>query len=264
MDGTTLAKSSKQQASQATRARHRLAFTLWVIGFILLVVAGIIVHSHPGPWPFDLQTTITLQNLQLWPWVSTPIVWASIVDNVLPSIISFLVWFVGLSLIGVMVWRRGGSPIPWFVIAIFNSLGAGVMNGLDGLIGLVVSRPRPGPSLVHVYMPVAVHSFPSGHVENDVVFFGFLLYLSLTKPVSQWRYRWVLIPLQIYAVLNILLIGFSRVMEGSHWLTDVLGGYLSGALFLVLLIFVYHWALDKLTKWWAKSQLEQATQAQQA
>ena len=138
------------------------------------------------------------------------------------------------------------------------------MGGLDQLIVLSVARPRPSSPLIHVYMPEPIPSFPSGHVEYAVVYYGFLLYLSLTKPVSQWRYRWVLIPLQIYAVLNILLIGFSRVMEGSHWLSDVLGGYLSGALFLVLLIFVYHWALDKLTKWWAKRQLEQATQAQQA
>jgi membrane-associated phospholipid phosphatase len=111
-------------------------------------------------------------------------------------------------------------------------------------------------------MPVAVHSFPSGHVENDVVFLGFMLYLSLSKPVNRWRYRWLLIPLQLYAVLNILLIGYSRVVEGSHWLTDVVGGYLAGALWLVLLIVVYHWALDRLTTWHAKRLLEQSTQIQ--
>src|SRR6266702_3827138 len=64
--------------------------------------------------PFDLQTTITLQQLQpqLPSWVSTPIVWASLVDNPIPSTASFIAWFVVLSLIGVVVWRRGGSPIP--------------------------------------------------------------------------------------------------------------------------------------------------------
>jgi len=65
-------------------------------------------------------------------------------------------------------------------------------------------------------------------------------------------------------VLNILVIGYSRVVEGSHWLTDALGGYLDGALWLVLLIFLYRWTLDMLTKRRAMSMLEQSTQAQQA
>jgi undecaprenyl-diphosphatase len=261
LDSTTQAVKQQQEA-RAAQTRQRVILALWVMGFILLVVASVIVSFHPAPWPFDLQTTITLQHLQLWSWVSTPIAWVSIVDNVFPSLISYIVWFVGLSLIGVVVWRRGGSPIPWFVTAIFVSLVPGVMNGLNGLIALLVSRPRPSSPLIYVYMPVPVHSFPSGHVENDVVYLGFLLYLSLTKPVSEWRYRWILLPFQLYAVLNILLIGFSRVYEGSHWLTDVLGGYLSGALCLTLLIFLYRWTLDKLNKWYAKRLLEKSMQTQ--
>jgi membrane-associated phospholipid phosphatase len=52
------------------------------------------------------------------------------------------------------------------------------------------------------------------------------------------------------------------VVEGSHWLTDVVGGYLAGALWLVLLIVVYHWALDRLTTWYAKRLLAQSAQIQ--
>jgi membrane-associated phospholipid phosphatase len=258
LDGTALAVIQQQEA-RAAQIRQRAALALWVLGFLLLVGASLLVFFHPAPWAIDLQTTITLQHLQPWSWVSTPIAWVSIVDDVLPSLISYIVWFVGLSLIGVVVWRRGGSPMPWFVTAIFVSLVPGVMNGLNGLIALLVSRPRPSSPLIHIFMPVPVHSFPSGHVENDVVYLGFLLYLSFTKPVSQWRYRWILIPFQLYAVVNILLIGFSRVYEGSHWLTDVLGGYLSGALGLVLLIFLYRWTLDRLTKWYATRLAEKPT-----
>jgi hypothetical protein len=188
LDSTTPVSGLKQQDEHAVQTRRRAALALWVVGFMLLVVASVIVRFHPAPWPFDLQTTITLQHLQpqLPSWVSTPIVWASIVDNVLPSIISFSVCFIVLASIGVVVWRRGGSPMACFVTAIFISFVAGALNGLDGLIALIVSRPRPSSPLIHVFMPVPVHSFPSGHVENDVVFFGFLLYLSITKPFSQW------------------------------------------------------------------------------
>ena len=262
-DGTTVAGGVKQQ--DAVQTRRRIVLSLWILGFMLLAAASVIVRLHPAPWPFDLQTTITLQNLQLPSWVSIPIVWVSIVDNPRPTEISYVAWLVVLSLIGVVVWRRGGSPIPWFVTAIFLSLGVAAMAGLDRIIANLVARPRPSSPLIHVYMPEpGIPSFPSGHVENDVVYYGFLLYLSLTKPVSEWRYRWILIPFQLYAVLNILLIGFSRVLEGSHWLTDALAGYLAGALWLVLLIFLYRWTLDRLTNWYAKRVAEKPAQAQES
>ena len=261
---TILAASSKQQNAHVAHTRQIIAFTLWAVGFVLLLVASVIVRFHPAPWPVELQTTITLQYLQLWSALSTPIVLASIVDNVLPSAISLIAWFVGLSLIGVFVWRRGGSPIPWFVTASFITPGTAVADGLNWIIGFSVARPRPSSPLIHVYMHETVPSFPSGHVENDVVYYGFLLYLSFTKPVSEWRYRWVLIPFQLYAVLNILLIGYSRVYEGSHWLIDVLAGYLTGALLLVLLIFLYRWTLEMLTKRRARRLSVQPIQAQPA
>ncbi len=261
LDGNTLAVGVKRRSAQT---RRNAAITLWLIGFIALVVVSVIVSFHPAPWPFDLQTTITLQHLQLWSWVIPPIGWPSIVGDVLPSFIYPPVWFVVLSLIGVVVWRKGGLPIPWFVTAIFLFLGTLLMGGLDQLIVLSVARPRPSPPLIHVYMPEPIPSFPSGHVEYAVVYYGFLLYLSLTKPVSQWRYRWLLIPFQLFAVLDILLIGFSRVYEGSHWLTDASAGYLSGALFLALLIVLYRWTLDRMTKWYEKRLLEKSVQNQQA
>jgi membrane-associated phospholipid phosphatase len=262
-DGTTVAGGVKQQ--DAVQRRRRVVIPLWVLGFMLLAAASVIVRLHPAPWPFDLQTTITLQNLQLPFWVSTPIVWASIVDSPIPTVISYVAWLVVLSLIGVVVWRRGGSPIPWFVTAIFLSFGVAAMAGLDRIIATLAARPRPSSPLLHVFMPEpGIPSFPSGHVENDVVYFGFLLYLSLSKPVSEWRYRWLLIPLQLYAALNILLVGYSRVYEGSHWLTDALGGYLAGALFLALLIFLYCWTLDRLTKWYARRVAEKPAQAQES
>jgi hypothetical protein len=90
----------------------------------------------------------------------------------------------------------------------------------------------------------------SGHAgyHSYTIIDQFIASIILSKPVSQWRYRWFLIPLQLFAALNILLVAYSRVYEGSHWLTDALGGYLMGALFLALLIFLYRWTLDRLAK----------------
>ncbi len=91
-----------------------------------------------------------------------------------------------------------------------------------------------------------------------MVFYGFLLYLSFTKPVREWRYRWLLLPFQAFATLAILAIGYSRLLEGEHWLTDVLGGYLSGLLWLSLFIFLYRWTTNKLAERRAKQQEKEA------
>ena len=45
-------------------------------------------------------------------------------------------------------------------------------------------------------------------------------------------------------MLELLTIGYSRVLEGEHWLLDVLGGYLTDVLWLFLFIFLYRWTTD--------------------
>src|SRR5947207_10294475 len=75
--------------------RRIVAFTLWGIGCIMLLVASVIVHFHPGPWPFDLQTTVTLQSLHLWPWVNSSIDFVSRMNDPLPVTIAVGLWFVG-------------------------------------------------------------------------------------------------------------------------------------------------------------------------
>ena len=108
-----------------------------------------------------------------------------------------------------------------------------------------------------------IPSYSSGHVEHSVVFYGFLLFLSFIKPVREWRYRWVLIPFQVYAVFDILTIGFSRIVAEDHWITDVLGGYLMGALQLCVYIFLFWWIYEMLTKRRAKRLSEKSTKTQQ-
>lgn len=200
---------------------------LWIIGIIVLLVASVVVHFHPGPWPIDLQTTIFVQHTQIWPWVFWFLNFVSVLNNPLPSTIALVVWLVVLACLRYV---RAG---------VFIAFGTTIADGIDGLLSTIVGRPRPHSPLIHVYMPEPFHSFPSGHTEHDMVYYGFLLYLSMTEPVRRWRYRWVLLPFQIFAVIAIIAIGYSRIWEGSHWLTDVVGGYLSGAVLLYLLIMLY-------------------------
>ncbi|HZO74960.1 MAG TPA: phosphatase PAP2 family protein [Ktedonobacteraceae bacterium] len=222
--------------------RHILGVILWVSGLIILAIAGFLIHQHPGPWPDELQFSRTVQSIHYWPWLLSTLMFFSSLNDIPPSIAAVVIFVVGMAL------------LRWFRQAIFLALTVGVGNGIDALIGDLVRRPRPSPKLIHVDTTLIFNSFPSGHTEHDVVFYGFLLYLSFTKPVREWRYRWLLLPFQAFAMLAIFAIGYSRLLEGEHWLTDVLGGYLSGILWLSLFIFLYRWTTNKLAERRAKQQ----------
>ncbi|HEV2662145.1 MAG TPA: phosphatase PAP2 family protein [Ktedonobacteraceae bacterium] len=209
---------------------QRVGAIVWCLGFILLMVCSVIVHSHPGPWPFDLQTSLYVQGLHLWAWVIAFLTFINYFNNGIPAGVELALWFVIL-----LILRQ-------FRYALFIGLGPAVLDALNGLLGNIVARPRPSPHLVHVTMAEPTYSFPSGHVQHCLVYYGILLYISFTPPLRQWRYRWLLLPFQILAILTILCVGFARIEAGSHWLTDVLGGFLSGALLLTILILLYRWA----------------------
>lgn len=258
------ATTHDEEEQRDKRSKRIVEYTLWSIAVAIFVVTCVIVHFHPAPWPFDLQTTITVQHLKLWVGLSALLTFASLANDPIVSTVELIVWFVGLLLIAIIAWRIGGAVVRWVLAAIFISVGTAALDGLNGLISLIVGRPRPSSPLIHVLMPEPYHSFPSGHAENDLVYYGILLYLSFTRPVREWPYRWILIPFQIVAVLIIAVIGYSRIQEGSHWLTDVLGGYLSGAIFLALLIFLYNHTLDWYRHRHARKQAEKDRQAYRA
>ncbi len=95
----------------------------------------------------------------------------------------------------------------------------------DFTLGELVGRTRPFNDASNI-------SYPSGHVFGTTVFFGFLGFLAIQLKVRR-RY---LAPLLIGAAGIILAVGPSRVYEQAHWPSDVLAGYLLGALWLVIVI----------------------------
>jgi membrane-associated phospholipid phosphatase len=221
-------------------------FGFFILGVIILTVSAFLVHGHPRPYPIDLQATNAAQSMTLAPVVVSAIEFFSTVNDPTPSIIALGAWLVGLIIIGLIARLRGKSPVKWFESAVGIIATVGIASGINFLYVLLVARPRPGSFHEHIH--IVLHrpekSFPSGHTEHDVAYYGFLLFLSFTPPVRTWKYRWLLIPFQIFCVLDILSIGYSRVLEGEHWLTDVLAGYLSGAIWLLMCIFIYRWVTE--------------------
>jgi membrane-associated phospholipid phosphatase len=241
--------------------RHRVEVFLWVIGFIVLVISCFIMHVHPQPYPVDIATTQTLTQVQNVHWASSLLQFPSLLNNPIPAAIALTVWFLGLLLMGAISKLRGKSPIWWLQAAVLLVVAVTFSAAMNTVIDTLVNRPRPSSNTApirHNTVNVPYPTFPSGHTEHDLVFYGFLLYLSFTKPVREWRYRWLLIPLQLYAVFDILSIGVSRIMVEEHWLTDVLGGYLEGALELYLFIVLFRWVTAWLARRHAKKQEEKS------
>jgi len=261
MQTPTAATTAGGENRQDAQKRYRIQGILWFIGLIIFIASCLVIHSHPAPYPIDLSATETVQGLHLPHWLIDVLDFPSILDNPTPSYIATAIWFFGMLLVG-EIFRHRGKPgaVQWFqtacVFLVAIVFSAALNVGLDEIIG----RPRPNPHTepIHLHTPfVPFPTYPSGHVEHDVVYYGFLLYLSFTKPVREWRYHWLLLPLQIFAVFDIVTIGFSRVLEGDHWLTDVLGGYLEGVLLLFFFIFLYRWTTDWLARRRAGKMTEQ-------
>lgn len=242
--GTPIPATSNSASPQRVNVRLRpFPVAIFVIGFIILTISAFFVHAHPQPYPIDLQVTEAAQSVTPPSFVVSAIDFFSAANDPLPSIIALGAWLIGLIIIGLIARLRSGSPVKWFESAIGIVATVGIASGLNYIYNLWVNRPRPGSfhEHIHILLHRPEKSFPSGHTEHDVAYYGFLLFLSFTPPVRTWKYRWILIPFQIYCVVDILSIGYSRILEGEHWLTDVLAGYISGAIWLLMCIFLYRW-----------------------
>ena len=94
----------------------------------------------------------------------------------------------------------------------------------------IVRRVRP----MWKWITQGGFSFPSGHTISALLLYGTLLLLVYKKLHGKYRK-----PLIIIFTIMIVLIGFSRIYFGVHYLTDVIGGYLLGlAILLVSNIFM--------------------------
>lgn len=103
-----------------------------------------------------------------------------------------------------------------------------VTTCLNQFIKLIIKRPRPtGYRLINI----GGYSFPSGHAMISVAFYGLYIYI-INKTIKNKTLR---IILDIVLLLIILLIGVSRIYLGVHYLSDILAGYITSTIYLLII-----------------------------
>lgn len=110
-------------------------------------------------------------------------------------------------------------------------------SGLFSLLGKVAFHRQRPPGIA--VFTEASFSFPSGHATIAAAFYGFIVYCLW----RQAQKRNIRLNLLFGGSALILAIGFSRLYLGVHFLSDVLGGYLLGFLWLIIGICMVEWRL---------------------
>lgn len=137
-----------------------------------------------------------------------------------------------LLLVGWFLWKKKAARL----IALFTSVGGGIL--LNILLKNIFLRPRP--DFVNAFYHETGYSFPSGHSMMSVLFYGMTAYL-LAQEIKSWQWR---VWLGTGAFTLALLIGLSRLALGVHFLTDVLGGWGAGTMWLMTCVVFYEMALS--------------------
>jgi membrane protein DedA with SNARE-associated domain/membrane-associated phospholipid phosphatase len=101
-------------------------------------------------------------------------------------------------------------------------------SSLFDLLGKMAMQ-RQRPAGVGVYVE-ASFSFPSGHSTTAAALYGFAVYF-LWRRAATWGTR---LNILFAGIFLVAAIGFSRLYLGVHFLSDVLGGYLLGLLWLII------------------------------
>ncbi|HKO15282.1 MAG TPA: bifunctional DedA family/phosphatase PAP2 family protein [Gemmatimonadaceae bacterium] len=191
------------------------------IGFVASVAAlwlfgGVtedVIHHDP----------LTAIDVQLATWMrahATPAGdHAGLVVSAIGSPVAMSV--LALTVLIVLARRRWWIVLSGWVAAFVGG------GALDWALKRVIQRPRPPGAAEFLY--ATSFSFPSGHTLGSLIGFGMLAYLLIAFWPPARRHG---IAVLAGTLVLVLLIGLSRLYLGVHYLSDVIGGYAAGGVWL--------------------------------
>ncbi|MBP6117578.1 MAG: phosphatase PAP2 family protein [Neisseriaceae bacterium] len=130
-------------------------------------------------------------------------------------------------LIGALLWWRHFRTEA--VVYVLSIAGNGVLNTA---IKIMAQRARP-PHLHGVVIETG-YSFPSGHSSGAMATYAMLAFILCQITAKRWHLLWVLL-----ASALIVSIGFSRIYLQVHFISDVIAGFTSGSIWVLLCVAIY-------------------------
>lgn len=138
-------------------------------------------------------------------------------------------WLAGL----ILVWLLSNGE--WRFRAAFLTVGLAIMATAVIVLKFAIRRPRPEGEWGQIYRLTDPHSFPSGHAARTAA----LVVMGLVVGPT-----WFAIALVLWAPW----VGLSRVGLGIHYLSDVMVGWLVGAVMGVIAIALLPWVQQAVTQ----------------
>jgi membrane-associated phospholipid phosphatase len=182
----------------------------WLFGGIAEdVVTGdplTVIDKQVAAWFHDhITPALTTAMLAITFLASTPV-------------ISGITLFTSVLLLWWRHWHR--------LLALLLTVPGGMLLNL--LLKSAFARQRP--SFENPIITLTGHSFPSGHTMMATLLYGLLAVFAVLN-LKAWRSR---VLAALIAWLVILLVGFSRIYLGTHYLSDVLAAIVAGTAWLAL------------------------------
>lgn len=115
-----------------------------------------------------------------------------------------------------------------WIVSLFLYINYFGVRNINHVLKELYVRERPD---FNPLIEIGEYSFPSGHAMNSLAIYGFIAYLI----IQEKRFQNVKYLVYFWIGLLILLIGLSRLYVGVHYPLDIIGGFIFGGLWLLLM-----------------------------
>ncbi|MCP3757493.1 phosphatase PAP2 family protein [Streptomyces sp. TBY4] len=196
-------------------SRHRVVLLGATLGFYLAIVVAVLATS----WLVRLDWQIMFfRPYEQWPQLHAFLDYLVVLGQRGPTAVMVAAW------LGWRSWRQHTlRPLITLGVALL------LLNITVGAVKLGLGRlgPHYATQIGSAELFAGGDIFPSGHTANAVVTWGILAYLASTTVTRR--------VLSLVSAVVSLSVGATTVYLGTHWVSDVLLGWLAGLLVLLAL-----------------------------